>query len=406
MLLQNLTHLPSAAGNKQINVEQDGDCLHALPMTYPKKVLIMAGGTGGHVFPALAIAEQLRTQGVEVCWLGTRRGLEARLVPEAGFEIRFVHISGLRGKGLMRKLLSPFLILVAILQSLWVLFRVRPHVVLGMGGFVSGPGGVAAWLLRRPLFVHEQNAIPGMTNRLLARLATGVMEAFPGSFSTVLGAGIHCPVEYTGNPVRGDIASLPPPSERLQRSDEILRVLVLGGSQGAEILNELVPAAIATLIDPGSVIVRHQAGTRHLMRTRNRYEGLDVEVELVSFISDMAEAYGWADLVIGRAGAMTVTELAAAGAASILIPYPFAVDDHQMANARFLANAGAAIVVPQTELTSVALGGLLTELQAALSQLMAKAQAARSLSISDATRRVVMRCIKDTYNFSGQNHGR
>nr|VFJ50519.1 MAG: UDP-N-acetylglucosamine--N-acetylmuramyl-(pentapeptide) pyrophosphoryl-undecaprenol N-acetylglucosamine transferase [Candidatus Kentron sp. FM]VFJ54606.1 MAG: UDP-N-acetylglucosamine--N-acetylmuramyl-(pentapeptide) pyrophosphoryl-undecaprenol N-acetylglucosamine transferase [Candidatus Kentron sp. FM]VFK10542.1 MAG: UDP-N-acetylglucosamine--N-acetylmuramyl-(pentapeptide) pyrophosphoryl-undecaprenol N-acetylglucosamine transferase [Candidatus Kentron sp. FM] len=362
-------------------------------MTHTAKILIMAGGTGGHVFPALAIAEQLRSQGIHVSWLGTRQGLEARLVPDAGFPIHFVRISGLRGKGPVRQLLSPFLVLVAILQSLWVILRVRPHVVLGMGGFVSGPGGVAAWLLHRPLFIHEQNAIPGMTNRLLARLATGAMEAFPGSFSAMPNAAIRCPVECTGNPVRRDIASLPPPSERLHRQAEALRILVLGGSQGAEILNEVVPKAIGTLVDSDSVIVRHQAGTQHLMRTRVRYENLDVIVNLVAFIDDMAEAYGWADLVVARAGAMTVTELTAAGVASILVPYPFAVDNHQTANARFLADAGAAVLVPQTELTSANLGRLFTEFHVARSQLVAMAEAARNLSIPDATKRVVMRCL-------------
>ncbi|VFM95040.1 MAG: UDP-N-acetylglucosamine-N-acetylmuramylpentapeptide N-acetylglucosamine transferase [Candidatus Kentron sp. G] len=361
-------------------------------MTHTTKILIMAGGTGGHVFPALAIAEQLRSQGIHVSWLGTRQGLEARLVPDAGFAIRFVRISGLRGKGLLRQLVSPLLVLVAMLQSLWVILQVRPHVVLGMGGFVSGPGGVAAWLLRRPLFIHEQNAIPGMTNRLLAHLATGAMEAFPGSFSA-MSAAIRCSVECTGNPVRRDIALLPPPSERLRRQVGALRILVLGGSQGAEILNEVVPKAIGTLVDSTSVIVRHQVGTQHLMRTRVRYEGLDVAVDLVAFIDDMAEAYGWADLVVARAGAMTITELAAAGVASVLVPYPFAVDDHQTANARFLADAGAAVLVPQTELTGANLGRLFTEFHVARSQLVAMAEAARNLSIPDATKRVVIRCL-------------
>ncbi|MBT8420865.1 MAG: undecaprenyldiphospho-muramoylpentapeptide beta-N-acetylglucosaminyltransferase [Gammaproteobacteria bacterium] len=372
-------------------------------MKHPTKILIMAGGTGGHVFPALAIANALRTQGVHVSWLGTRRGMEARLVPDAGFAIRFVHIGGLRGKGLARKALGPLLILVAILQSLWVMLRVRPHVVLGMGGFVSGPGGVAAWLLHRPLLIHEQNAIPGMTNRLLARLATGVMEAFPGSFEAVLGASIRCPVEHTGNPVRDDIASLPPPSERLQHREGALRILVLGGSQGAEILNQLIPEAISTLADPASVAVRHQAGTQHLMRTRTRYEKFNASVELLPFISDMAEAYEWADLVVARSGAMTVTELATAGVASILVPYPFAVDDHQTANAYFLAGAQASVLMPQRELTAAELGRLFTVFHSARGQLVAMAGAARNLSVPDATGRVVMRCMESACHFASQN---
>jgi len=353
----------------------------------------MAGGTGGHVYPGLAIAEQLRAQGVQVFWLGTRCGLEAKLVPKAGFTIRFIRIGGLRGKGVVRQTLAPFLILIAFLQSLWIILRVRPHVVLGMGGFASGPGGVAAWLLHRRLLIHEQNAVPGMTNRLLANLATEVMEAFPGSFSSVRGTYIHHPVRHTGNPVRHDIALLSPPAERLQRQDEVLRVLVLGGSQGAEILNKVVPEAIGTLMDSTSIMVCHQTGARHLAHTRTGYSELRVTVELVPFINDMAGAYAWADLVVSRAGAMTVTELTVVGVASILVPYPFAVDDHQLKNARFLADAGAAVLVSQSELTATGLGQLFTEFHAARPRLIAMAEAARSLAIPDATQRVAMQCI-------------
>nr|VFK51650.1 MAG: UDP-N-acetylglucosamine-N-acetylmuramylpentapeptide N-acetylglucosamine transferase [Candidatus Kentron sp. TUN]VFK52318.1 MAG: UDP-N-acetylglucosamine-N-acetylmuramylpentapeptide N-acetylglucosamine transferase [Candidatus Kentron sp. TUN]VFK52749.1 MAG: UDP-N-acetylglucosamine-N-acetylmuramylpentapeptide N-acetylglucosamine transferase [Candidatus Kentron sp. TUN] len=353
----------------------------------------MAGGTGGHVFPGLAIAEQLRAQGVQVFWLGTRRGLEAELVPKAGFAIRFIYIGGLRGKGLVRQILAPFFIFIAFLQSLWAILRIRPHVVLGMGGFVSGPGGVAAWLLHRRLLIHEQNAIPGMTNRLLASLATTVMEAFPGSFSTVRGTYVRCPVQHTGNPVRHNIASLSPPVERLQRKDEVLRVLVLGGSQGAESLNKVVPEAVGTLVDSTLVMVRHQTGSQNLTSVRASYRDLCVTVELVPFIDDMAEAYEWADLVVSRAGAMTIAELTIVGVASILVPYPFAVDDHQLENARFLANAGAAVLVPQSELTAVDLGRLFSEFHGARHRLVAMAEAARGLAISDATQRVVMQCM-------------
>nr|VFJ47048.1 MAG: UDP-N-acetylglucosamine-N-acetylmuramylpentapeptide N-acetylglucosamine transferase [Candidatus Kentron sp. DK] len=365
-------------------------------MDHPTKVLIMAGGTGGHVFPALAIAEELRARGVQVSWLGTRRGMEAKLVPDAGFPIRFVRISGLRGTGLARRLSGPFLILIAIVQSLGNILRVRPRVVLGMGGFVSGPGGIAAWLLRRPLLIHEQNAVPGMTNRLLARLATRVMEAFPESFSSVPGLAVRCPIEYTGNPVRRDIARLPPPSERLKNREGPLRILVLGGSQGADILNNLVPAAIAGLPDPARVSVRHQTGRQHIEPVHARYAKLRLPVEPVPFIDDMAAAYGWADLVIGRAGAMTVTELAAAGAASILVPYPFAVDDHQMANAHFLGNVGAAIPIRQSDLSADGLGRLIEGFLGASGRgrLVAMARAARALAIPDAARRVAGRCLE------------
>nr|VFJ65143.1 MAG: UDP-N-acetylglucosamine-N-acetylmuramylpentapeptide N-acetylglucosamine transferase [Candidatus Kentron sp. FW] len=365
-------------------------------MNYSIKVLLMAGGTGGHVFPGLAIAEQLRSQGVHVFWLGTRGGLEAKLVPKAGFTIRFVRIGGLRGKGLGRQVLAPFLILIAFLQSLWVILRVRPHVVLGMGGFVSGPGGVAAWLLRRRLLIHEQNAVPGMTNRLLANLATVVMEAFPDSFSTRRSTYIRCPIQHTGNPVRNDIVSLPSPAKRLRRQDSVLRILVLGGSQGAEILNKVVPEAIATLADPLPVMVRHQTGSQHLMRVRASYKDLCINAEVTPFINDMAAAYEWADLVVGRAGAMTVTELTVAGIASILVPYPFAVDDHQLENARFLANAGAAVLIPQSELTAINIGRLFAEFHAVRPRLVAMAETARSLAIPDATQRVVAQCIDST----------
>lgn len=363
-------------------------------MDHRTKVLLMAGGTGGHVFPGLAIAEQLRAQGIQVFWLGTRRGLEAKLAPKAGFTIHFIHIGGLRGKGIGRKALAPFLILVAFLQSLWIILRVRPHVVLGMGGFVSGPGGIAAWLLRRRLLIHEQNAVPGMTNRLLANLATGIMEAFPGSFfNNVQGTCVRCPIQHTGNPVRRDLALLAPPLERLQRQDGTLRVLVLGGSQGAEILNKVVPEAIGTLVDSISIMVRHQTGSQHLVRARATYKGLCVTVELVPFIEDMAKAYEWADLVVSRAGAMTVAELTVVGVASILVPYPFAVDDHQLENARFLADAGAAVLIPQSELTAVGLGQLFTGFHTARPRLVAMAEAARNLAIPDATHQVATQCI-------------
>nr|VFK38037.1 MAG: UDP-N-acetylglucosamine-N-acetylmuramylpentapeptide N-acetylglucosamine transferase [Candidatus Kentron sp. SD]VFK42762.1 MAG: UDP-N-acetylglucosamine-N-acetylmuramylpentapeptide N-acetylglucosamine transferase [Candidatus Kentron sp. SD] len=362
-------------------------------MNHCTKVLLMAGGTGGHVFPGLAVAEQLRSQGARVFWLGTRQGLEAKLAPKAGFAIHFICIAGLRGKGIVRKTLAPFLILIAFLQSLWVILRLRPHIVLGMGGFVSGPGGVAAWLLHRNLFIHEQNAIPGMTNRLLANLATGVMEAFPGSFLTAPYTHLRYPARHTGNPVRHEIASLSRLPQQSHRQDKVLHILVLGGSQGAEILNEVVPEAIATLVDPTSIMVRHQTGLQHFMHVRSTYEKLCITVEFVPFIEDMAEAYKWADLVVSRAGAMTVTELTAVGIASILVPYPFAVDNHQFENARFLADAGAAVLIPQSELMAVGLGRLFVELHAARLRLTAMAEAAQSLAIPDATQRVAMQCM-------------
>lgn len=355
--------------------------------------LILAGGTGGHVYPALAVAEQLRHQGWQVVWLGTRRGLEARVVPRHDIDIRFVWISGLRGKGWLSWLLAPFKILVALTQCLAIVRQVRPQAVLGMGGFVAGPGALAAWILGKPLLIHEQNAIPGLTNRLLAPLAKEVMEAFPGSFPPRRKA------HHTGNPVRQAIVDLPPPKQRLvNRAHDPLRLLVLGGSQGARTLNTVVPEALAALESARSVQVWHQVGPDQLQSTRQRYRVAAVAAaELTPFIEDMAAAYAWADVVLCRAGAMTIAELAAAGAASILVPFPFAVDDHQTANARYLAERGAAILVPQPDLTGARLRSLLGELGRARGRLLEMAERARRLAIPDATLRVAWRCREVVY---------
>lgn len=313
------------------------------------RIMIMAGGTGGHVFPALAVAEELRQRGVEVTWLGTRNGLEADVVPGAGFAIDWITIAGLRGKGVRHWLLAPFKLLLAELQALRAVLRRRPMAVLGMGGFASGPGGLATWLLRLPLLIHEQNAVAGLTNRLLARLASRCMEAFPGALPA------RCSALPTGNPVRREIAALAAPQQRFRGRDGALRLLVLGGSLGARTLNETVPQMLAALPQEVSVEVRHQAGRNNLDDTRNGYRqvalrtGLRVDVQ--AFIEDMAEAYAWADLVLCRAGALTVAELAAAGVAAILVPFPHAVDDHQTRNAAYLADHGAAILLPQPLLT-------------------------------------------------------
>lgn len=351
-------------------------------------VLIMAGGTGGHVYPALAVARGFQARGTRVVWLGTREGLEARVVPQAGIPLCHVRVRGLRGKGGLRWVLAPFTLSVALLQALAVLLRIRPHVVLGMGGFVTGPGGLAAWLMRRPLLIHEQNAVPGLTNRLLARLAACVMEAFPGSFPAARGA------RHTGNPVRDDIAALPDPERRLAGRSGALRLLVLGGSQGAQALNEIVPAALAALAGTIEVEVRHQAGERRLAEARRRYAEAGLAGRVEAFIEDMAGAYAWADLVLCRAGAMTVAELAAAGAASILVPYPHAVDDHQSRNARYLGDGGAALVVAQRELSAPRLAALLRELHAARTRLLEMARAARRLAVPDAAARVVGACLE------------
>jgi len=353
-----------------------------------RPVLIMAGGTGGHVFPALAVAEELVARGVAVSWLGTRRGLEARVVPAAGYPLETMRVSGLRGKGALRLLLAPFMLLVALLQALVILLRLRPRAVLGMGGFASGPGGVIAWLLRRPLLIHEQNSVAGMTNRWLAPLAHTVMEAFPGSL----------PAKYrplhTGNPVRREITRLPDPVERLAKRQGALRVLVVGGSLGAHALNTAVPAAMTRLSSGKTVSVRHQTGAADLEAVTQAYAAAGVDAQVSAFIDDMAAAYAWADLVICRAGALTVAELAVAGVAAILVPFPHATDDHQTGNARFLADAGAAILVPQQTLDPERLGLLLEDFAARREVLLEMAGRARALALPQAARRVAELCLQ------------
>ncbi len=351
-------------------------------------VLIAAGGTGGHVFPALAVAQRLREMGHRVCWLGVRQGLEARVVPDNGIPIDFISISGVRGKGLLGWVVAPGKLLVAVWQSLRTIRARRANVVLGMGGFVAGPGGIAAWFARLPLLIHEQNAVPGLTNRLLRRLAREVMEAFPGSFGPA--GNVH----HTGNPVRASMVGLAPPEERLRHRAGALRVLVLGGSQGARVLNEVMPAALGTLADASRFEVRHQAGTRLLEQARAFYKAAGLSVEPVPFVDDMAEAYTWADVVLCRSGAMTIAELAAVGTASILVPFPYAVDDHQTANAHYLADAGAAVLIEEREFTPSRLARLLEEFCGARERLLTMAAAARRLAMPSATDNVARLCTE------------
>ena len=351
-----------------------------------RSVMVMAGGTGGHVFPALAVAEELRSRGMDVFWLGTPGGFESAVVPEHGFRMEYISIRGLRGKGPLRLLGAPFRILVAMIQALKVLAKNRPGLVLGMGGFVSGPGGVMSRLLRIPLVVHEQNAIPGMTNQWLSRIATRVLEAFPGSFPQAR------PVELTGNPVRPEIASLPAPDVRFADREGLLRLLVLGGSQGAQKLNQTLPAALAMIDPEARPAVRHQTGRDKLQAAQQAYTEAGVEAGVEPFIADMAEAYGWADLVLCRAGALTIAELAAAGVASVLVPYPHAVDDHQTRNASYLVDAGAALLLPEGEMTPDFLGRLLQGFIGHRDRLMQMATAARSVGMPSATQRVADVC--------------
>jgi len=353
-----------------------------------ERILIMAGGTGGHVFPGLAVAQELRDRGVEVVWLGTQRGLESRLVPAAGIQLEWIAVSGLRGKRLGSWLLAPLRLLTALVQSLVVIMRHRPTAVLGMGGFAAGPGGVMTWLLHKPLVIHEQNAIPGLTNRLLARLASRVLEAFPGSFPAKRHA-VH-----TGNPVRADIAALESPERRLAGRDGPVRLLVLGGSQGARALNQAVPAALAQVRPRLALEVLHQAGAHHIDDARRAYQEAGVKAQVEPFLDGMAQAYAWADLVLCRAGALTIAELAAAGLGSVLVPFPFAVDDHQTHNAGYLVDAGAARLIPQADLTPGRLGEALIELCSRRSVLQEMACAARRLAKPDAAAQVAAHCLE------------
>jgi UDP-N-acetylglucosamine--N-acetylmuramyl-(pentapeptide) pyrophosphoryl-undecaprenol N-acetylglucosamine transferase len=350
-------------------------------------VIIMAGGTGGHVFPALAAAKVLRERGIPVVWLGVPDSMEARLVPANGFPIEWVRVRGIRGKGLKAWALAPFRIASAVIAAARVMRRLKPRAALGAGGYVSGPGGIAAWLLRIPLLIHEQNAIAGLTNRWLARFATCVLEAFPGSF----GAGVHA--LNVGNPVRADIASLPEPRVRFAGRGPKVRLLVFGGSQGAQRLNAMVPEALARLDPARRPEVRHQAGERGLEAARAAYLGCRVEAEVSAFIDDMAAAYAWADLALCRAGAMTVAELQAAGLGALLVPFAAATDDHQTKNAEAMVRVGAGKILAEHDLTPDSLSAGIAELTASRPRLLEMASAARAARNVDAAARLADLCL-------------
>jgi UDP-N-acetylglucosamine--N-acetylmuramyl-(pentapeptide) pyrophosphoryl-undecaprenol N-acetylglucosamine transferase len=352
-----------------------------------RPVIIMAGGTGGHVFPALALARLLRSKSFDVVWLGTRRGLEARVVPAERIPIEWLSFGGLRGKGILTLLMAPFRIALALSQGLRVMWRHRPLVVVGFGGFVTGPGGVAAWLARRPLVIHEQNAIAGYANRSLARLAREVLAAFPNSFP----AGITSRV--VGNPVRQDILAVPPPATRFAQRSGPIRILVFGGSLGAAKLNAVVPFAIARLSGV-HIEVRHQAGERWVESAKQSYANAGVRANVTPFIEDMAEAYAWADLVVCRAGALTVSELAAVGVAAVLVPYPAAVDDHQTHNARYLVDEGAAVLIADRDVTAERLGEELQRLCAGRGKLLAMAERARLMAKPRAAEELAESCLR------------
>ena len=353
-------------------------------MTAP--VMIMAGGTGGHIFPAMAVAESLMRRNVPVVWLGSRGGMETRLVPARGIPLVELTISGLRGNGLKTLLLAPFKLVLALSQAIKAQLAYKPQAVLGLGGFASGPGGLAAWILRTPLYIHEQNSIPGLTNRWLARLSRCVMQAFPSSFEH---AGLT-PLTV-GNPVREDILNVADPKARLSSHTGAIRILIVGGSLGALKLNQVVPKTLAACGE--KLEIWHQTGKPHLDATETIYRQLNQPARIEAFIENMSEAYGWADLVIGRAGALTISELSQVGVGSVLIPYPHAVDDHQTANAGNLVSRGAARMLPDAELSIHSLSKVLSGLLSDRPRLIEMGVAATSLRRPDAAEMVARICL-------------
>ncbi len=351
-----------------------------------RTILIMAGGTGGHIFPALSVAEQLRAQGWNIVWLGSKAGMETTLVAPRGYTMAWISMTGVRGKGVLRFALLPLQLLIAFVQSARAIFAHRPDVVLGMGGYVSFPGGMMASLFNRPLLIHEQNSVAGLANRVLAKVADRVLAGFPAPFGT------STAVIWTGNPVRGDIAGIAAPADRYRARSGVLRLTVIGGSLGAQALNEMVPQALALMPAAERPLVTHQSGARHLAEVEANYQRAGVTATLVPFIADMAAQYAAVDLIICRAGASTIAELAAAGMASVLVPFPHAVDDHQTHNARFLSERGAAVLVPQHELTAQKLATLLQSFTR--EALLEMAQRAREVAKPDATQAVADECVR------------
>ena len=352
------------------------------------RVMIMAGGTGGHVFPALAVVEHLRRENVEISWLGTRAGIEAELVPKQNITLNFLNIEGIRGRGIMAVLKAPLLLWQSISQALVVLSEFKPQVVLGMGGFASGPGAVAAWLKRIPVVIHEQNSVAGTTNKLSAMFATRVLQGFPNT----LPRG-----EWCGNPVRVEISKLAPPDQRLARRNGRLSLLVIGGSRGALALNTLMPEALAQIEPAQRPEIFHQSGNAHWQATVDLYADADIdhgdsELSVVPFIDSMETAYEWADFVICRAGALTIAELTSVGLGALLIPFPFAIDDHQTANGQMLVDHGAAEMIQQSELTAAKLATMIVGIAADPERRMAMAMSARALAKNQAAEEVAKVC--------------
>ena len=357
-------------------------------MTAKSPVMIMAGGTGGHIFPGLAVAEALRLRGVPVLWLGSEGGMETRLVPERGIAIETLAIKGLRGKDLRSLLLAPLRIFTAVRKATVLIRRHKPAAVVSFGGYTAGPGGLAAWLQGRPLLVHEQNCAPGMTNRLLAHIADQVMMGFPDSFPGIAN-------QVVGNPVRQEISTLPAPAMRFADRDGVLRVLILGGSQGARAINESLPGIFAGLQSTHRFAIRHQCGEKMLEQARAAYTAAGVDALIEPFITDMAEAYGWADVVIGRAGALTVAEICAAGVAGILIPLPTAVDDHQARNAEYLQHRGGGLWFRQDEALAKNIAHALSALAADPQRRLVMAGAARAAAYPQAANDVADLIVRE-----------
>jgi UDP-N-acetylglucosamine--N-acetylmuramyl-(pentapeptide) pyrophosphoryl-undecaprenol N-acetylglucosamine transferase len=348
-------------------------------------VLIMAGGTGGHIFPGIAVAQALQARDVSVVWLGSAGGLETRLVAQAGIPLETVAITGIRGKGVLALLGAPLKILRALIAAWKLIGVLRPRSVLSMGGYVAGPGGIAAWLRGVPLVVHEQNSIPGATNRILARFAKKQLCGFRNVFQQG---------QWIGNPVRADIAALPDPGLRFKDRNGVARLLVLGGSQGAQALNTRVPQALAQMSAAQRPQVRHQCGAKLAEAARAAYTQAGVAASVEPFIDDMAAAYGWADLVLCRAGALTLAELAAAGVGAILVPFPFAVDDHQTHNAQSTVAANAAVLLAESNASAERINSVLTELLADKARLLDMARAARSLAKPEAAQDIAEICLQ------------
>lgn len=363
-------------------MEKVTEQLQATEAQSQMNIVIMAGGTGGHVFPALAVAEKLREKGARLSWLGTARGIEAQLVPAADIPLHCLDIEGVRGKGIFSKLKAPFLLVGAVWQARKILKREKADAVLGLGGFASGPGGVAAWLLRKPVLIHEQNAIAGTTNRWLSKVASCVMEAFPNSLPNA---------KHVGNPVRESIGKVAP---LIVETDRPLKILVLGGSLGALALNEMIPVAIRHLPLNMRPEVKHQTGKRHLDVTKKNYQDAGVVADVLDFIDDMAAVYEWADVVICRAGALTVSELTLAGRGALLVPYPYAIDDHQTFNAQWLEDNGAGIVKQQRDLTVEDLAEFIRNVSEDRQQLVVMAQNAKALAMPEAANDVATMCEK------------